>query len=745
MATFEDLQRTDRDSRGETAALVVRLPVDRQLDPGILDGRGGIVAMRGLLLGKEEAEDNRVFGRVRDLPVHVLHSHGGDLHLSRNINPLFPGDPLFETAVEEAEILEILKAAEFDAIVERSRALLSSPPGSAFRAPSGHHVQHFLRVGNIQCDRDAIDAVFFWLLPHLKRVAAILTDTWSISSIAFNIAGLASNYFGGAPRRVEMLPGYHDGSEAATARASDIIVRLARDCADDVDHDEMLVLISATQSGSLAENLNASFSALSLKLSPRYVAIFALGPTEVASLRNLSEDGHYVFRPKNDAFVTRPVQIDPQVYFPLQFQDIPFALNKPEAERHREFFDRYADTGLIKVHRDDDRDPAQGRHHAIHLDVAKIVDHEAFKAKLDPIVARLPKPAILVAPPHAAAQALAGAVRSRLEQRGATPGMTLIHPNLFFSNPMTEDEEEARRFIKAAGPDDEILIVDDVCVTAAAISQFQKYLRTEGYSGRITYLVGIQRMPDPASWTGFARRLRNRKNGLPQHQVVAIEEIALPDLRKHDCPWCQEVMLLNRWAADAPLPHQLQDRRDLLTKAKDTGIFSGIFLTPPGTGRLRLGPDSFYIKQQSTDADAYAAASAAIQSLRVEGRGDRPCLGNRRFPVATVLKWEDYLTEKWTDSILRASILRAGTRDELTFTDEDSEAQRSDALRDLVGSGTAGEYDVALEILLAAGHGKARIRDLIDILGLLAARTDEEVARYMIERLIHDEKARAAS
>lgn len=738
MAIFEALQKTDREAGNEASALVVRLPVDGQVDPATFTDPTHAEVLERLLYDQGPVARERVFGRVRDRSVHVLHSHEGDLHLSGNVNPHFPGDPLAETGLSAPALLEALREAELDHIVERSRALLSSPPGAVFRAPSGHLVEHFLRVGNIQCDRDAIDSIFFWLLPNLKRVAAILTDTWSISSIAFNVAGLTSTYFGGAPRRVEMLPGYHDGSKEASARASEIIQRLADDCPPDADRDEVLVLISATQSGSLATNLGASFEGLSDILKPRYIAIFALGPTGLLALRNLSDDGHYVFRPTNSETLSEPVVIDPQVYFPLQFQDIPFSLNKAEAERYRAFFDRYADTGLVSVHRDDDRDPAQPRHHAIHLDLERIIEHKEFAQRLDAVVERLPRPILMVAPPHPAAQQLAEAVAERLDA-GGRGSMLLAHPNLYFGGLLTEEQQAARRIIHEASEDDDILIIDDMCVNAASLSQFQKYLRTEQYRGRINYVVGIQRMPDPAAWKAFARRLSNRGSDLTPHAVHCLEEVPLPDARAADCPWCREVRLLDRWSGNAPLPPALLQRRERLAASSSPGLSEDIFLTAPNVGPLKLGPDSFYVRQESTEADAYAATAAVIQSLRVERRKDRPVLGRRRFPVATVLRWEDYLTEKWTDSILRATILRAGEVDELAFTALDEEGRRRDALRDLMGSHTPGEHDVTLEILLAAGLGKARIIIEPALEAAMECRPDAELAIYMLGRLAEDQ------
>jgi hypothetical protein len=53
----------------------------------------------------------------------------------------------------------------------------------------------FLRVGNVQGTRQVLDAFFFWMLPFLKDRSAILTDTWSISSIALNASRLLERYW----------------------------------------------------------------------------------------------------------------------------------------------------------------------------------------------------------------------------------------------------------------------------------------------------------------------------------------------------------------------------------------------------------------------------------------------------------------------------------------------------------------------------------------------------------------------
>jgi hypothetical protein len=232
-----------------------------------------------------------IFARIRDRAVHILTSHDGQHVLTPNLNPHWAEDPLKYYAISEDRAVAAIRKAEFEYILNQSRAVLTSAPGSMFRAPSGRLLRSFVRVGNIQYDRDAIDAVFFWLLPNLERVGAILTDTWSISSVAMNVARLCATYFGGPLVAVEMLPSYNDGSEAAQARTRSIVERLDADCrAIQSDRDVMLCLISATQTGSLAQRLAEIIDTSDLKLRPRPIALFALRETEIPSLHDLTQD-----------------------------------------------------------------------------------------------------------------------------------------------------------------------------------------------------------------------------------------------------------------------------------------------------------------------------------------------------------------------------------------------------------------------------------------------------------------------
>jgi len=720
--TFDDLEAEQRDAD----IIVVRPPVDVQVDPAVTRAHDRNTRLLEVgLVGPVGPE--REFARFRDRPVHLLHSFVGEPILSGNINPLVsPVDGLDPT-----KALDVLRSAELDAIVERSSALMAAPPGTVYQVPSGCAVPHFLRVGNIQCDRDAIDAVFFWLLPHLRRCSAILVDTWSISSIAFHAAAGAQAYFGGGRRRVEMLPGYNDGTAAAAALATSTIERLIDDCGHAPESlDEVLVLISATQTGSLAKHLEGIFKDLSPQLRPRFVTLFALGITDVTALRDLSSDERYRLRPDDD--VAERVIIDSKVYFPLAFTEVPYAITKADAERHRAFFDRYAGSGVASVHRDEEVSGRVLRHHHIHVDVSRIVDHPCFKHLLGQRVAHWPTPLVIIAPDTVIGHRFGEIVVEAIQKTGPAPKL-VRRDNLFFDARLTQDDTALRLKLIEAHPDDEVIVALDVSSDATRPSQYERDLRTLGYRGRVNYLVGIQRWPNTERWNSFARRLAGRANGDARHRVEAIENVPLPDGDESACPWCAESTLLRQWS-EGSLPEYLETRRQRLLKERDGGLRDEIFLTGEKHPALKLGPGSFFVAQEATQAEVYAAAAAALQTLRVTPKGTRPLLGRRRFPLATVIEHDEYLKEKWTDSILRVAIARACHRDELVWPTLSREDERAAALAALLSKVAMPDIDLTMEMLLGVCLGK------LPLLGKAAlaewsARSPSPAVAFVLDRI----------
>ncbi len=196
-ALFGEIYDLKLDDRLRTEMLIVRLPVEENWAPKDLtaDELERPTTERTRRLFSRRGPDD-IFARVRDRAVHILSSRNGHHFLTPNINSNWPSDPLERCGITGDRAIVAIRKAELESILYRSRAVLMSAPGSIFQVPSGRLMKNFIRVGNIQYDRDAIDAIFFWLLPYLKDVAAIVTDTWSISSIALNVARLCEAYFG---------------------------------------------------------------------------------------------------------------------------------------------------------------------------------------------------------------------------------------------------------------------------------------------------------------------------------------------------------------------------------------------------------------------------------------------------------------------------------------------------------------------------------------------------------------------
>jgi hypothetical protein len=565
----------------------------------------------------------------------------------------------------------------------------------------------------------------------LQGVSAILTDIWSISSIALNVARLCEVYFGGARRMVEVLPTYNDGSPEAQQRTRAVVERLDADCrATKADGEIMLCLLSATHTGSLATHLTTIFETSSLSLQPRSVALFALGETTIPSLYDLKEDPR--FRPferptetTNDA-----VTIDPQVYFPLRFEDTIIEINKQTADQSRSFFDRYIGTRLIETHRSHNDGAGRVRHHAIHLATERLLQVPAFVEGLKRKLGELPTlPKLVVSPTHPAGRALAELARGHFEQAGHSC-QVFAHDTLY----LRSEDVKLRELLRSAGPADALLVIDDVFITGARLAQYQRHTRYHGYKGRVDYLVGVARPDDHQVWANAQRILTYRAGVQPRHSLNCVDMVILPNWREPDCPWCVEQELYSRLSRGGPLPERLALRREALQEGLTAGLTNNLFLQIPGIAPLALGPGSFFTAQSANQSEIFAAVASALQYLRTQIIGDRPRLGPRHFPISTVLKHEDYLCSKWTDSVLRATFLRAATADELTYAAPEKEEARMQQLMELVVQEGEAEHDIVLEVLLAAALGKCRVqsaqlRDRLNAFGV------GEVGAYLLDRI----------
>lgn len=748
-STLERIYNDDLLGRRLSALLIIRLPVDEQWDPADFAASPSQRGERHL--GDSPDARSKTFQRAREHSVHILSSGKGAIFVTGNLNPHWEECPFTTYSLDPGRVVGEIRDTEMHFLLDSSKALLSLPSGHLYQTPSRRLVKSFVRVGNIQSDRDAIDAIFFWLIPHLIDVVAILTDTWSISSTALNAARNAAHYFGGPAPRVEMLPVYpfdEEGGAVATQVSRGIVERLAKELATPEAPSEadttprqkvVLCLISATQSGRLVKHIEYLFGTAGSKLQPRFVSLFRLGPSVRDTLLNLEHDERFKLRNPEDVADTgnrHPIKIDPGVYFPLSFEDETVSIWAPDANVNRAFFEKYLGIGLIRVHRTHSETDERPVHHGIYLETSVLPDSPGFLDVFHTRLAALPtRPSLIVTPLHETGRRLGQRAAEFFGRTGADVPV-FEHPNLSIPvEAYRPGESELRRLLRSAEAEDSILILDDVLISGSRLSQYQKYLRQERFKGRIHYLVGVARPESRKVWAYYQRLLEYRAAGLPRHTLDAVETVVLPNWHEAQCPWCVEQRLYGRWQKRGRLPTFVEDRLIKLLTSPAQGLQGDLFLQPPARTPFSLGPTSVFVGETANQAEVFAAIAAAIQHLRVNGDTAGKHLGPKRYPVSTVMTYEDYCQAKWTDSILRACMFRSADADELVYGMAEEEAKKTDRLNRLITHHTEGENEVVLEIMLAAVLEKCTIGSRQELEGPVKDILDPALADFLLDRL----------
>ncbi len=723
-ALFETLYTDHADARQQAACTIVRPDVrDRFTPDELADTAGGAGTASPFLNALRDAlaTPRLAFARMPDTPIAVLFTSGEALHLSENINPEGVATPFSARDLDETTVLAALRERELACLVEHSRALLPMIPGSFYRAPSNRLARAFLRVGNIQYSRHAIDAVCFWLLPHMRDCAAILVDTWSISSIAFDLAGLVGDARGTAPLPVEMLSQYQDASPERMALAAEALDRLSAELDARLPDGEpegpirVACILSATHSGSLVEVLGELVEMSGFQLDLSYVAIFQMGADlGLPSLSDIS--GTPEFRPldSGEDQGRTIVEIDPRSYFPLTHNDVELIVRIRHAQAAKTFIETFPNPGIISLHRDH-RTDGPTRHHAVHLDTAMLARsqpfREGFAAKLRELT---PRPSLVITPLHTAAHELGTLAASILSEFG--PVEHFEHSTLVLQDvgPNRDSDMALRKAIEGLAPEEALLILDDAFITGTRMSNYQGRLRAMKCRARLHYHVAIARPPNMANWRNAKSMLgwRDPAEAVPfaRNTVDATYELCLPNWQERDCPWCAELLIYdNLVARGIELPPFFGSRRRRLVEAKDAGLIQDALLQDGFTDPLRLERGSIFAPPEASQAAVFAAVASAFQTMRTVPESDIPPLGPRRHPLSTVLRATDYLLDTFTDSIVRAAFLRTAAPDELVYATSEKEADRQVLITDIVANGAGHVCDLGHELILASALRKGEL------------------------------------
>ena len=615
----------------------------------------------------------------------------------------------FQFENNQQPFLEKLRTEELKQLVKRSEALYLSDSSSIFWLPSQILSNIFLRAGNIQTSRGALDKIFFWLLPHLREVKGILIDTWSISSIALNASRLLSVYEPcKANVKVEMLDNYIDGRMETREELEEIIRRIS-----DGFQQPFLIIFSVAMTGKSLNNFSSALTTMGCpEMLQNYLVLFRLrkasirvNGTIIPELCDLSNEPAIVEEP--DQNIKTQIKIDPTTYFPIFSNEKVVRLTKEIASKHKTFFSRYSNLGAIRIHKNSLVGGQKFRHHGIYLDVLKMLDNRHFSSKFRKIIDDLnPPPKIILVPPHDAGKALAEIAAERLSNRIQRPkiiehlGSIAPNDDAKAVNDMQDFHNEIKQFDKHEA----LLVLDDVMTTGARYLGYQKCLRQLEYKGQIYYRAGVSRTSSVGERNEIVRTLKPNNSG-PDHTIEFVEEVILPNWDEASCPLCIENKLLDQLIIQKTvLPDsKLVDRANQLRIAVENGLVENVFLRLSSTQPLQITRGSLFVKKGAPEATVLCSVAAAIQEFRTNLDASKR-LDARGFPVRKVFSIKDL--QRYTDGILQASLLRCVTAEEFHRISPENDIEFVDWVCKIFKKGDRDSCSTHPELALAIGLRK---------------------------------------
>lgn len=703
-------------------ALLIRLPPDRN---GPAD------------VSRYQADS--LLRRVPNKPIHLLYSSDYKYYLSR---PLNPHQDLFRSVGNEEvhqRFLSELRNTELRSIVLETHALL--PPGENFyyRLPSGAAARMFLRVGNVQTSREIIDIFFFWILRYLRDCEGIITDTWSISSIALNVSRLLARYDPENFRqcRVEMVSQY----QSDDATQADILQRVDRIWPR--AGKKLVVLFSAQMTGKLENQFRFIFRNNYYDLDKiNFVTLYRLtDKIKCNALCDLSDGfGDHRFDVLDEDELreagTVAIHVDPQTYFPLRFEEVPIRVRKNITDDALPFFERYGGKNIVKVHHDPRGGDYPPRHRGIFLDIEAMIQLPEFKTQFEEKLLKIidvdGPPSLIVAPPHSAGNMLRKLAEDIINAKYATVPSSFAHRSLYL-DPVapTPADNLLREVFGGLGPGDSLLILDDTCQTGNRLERYQQNL-WDIFHGRVHYLVGVARPDDLAVWSRLVRMLEYREPDA-KHTVEFVEFLLLPQW-VDECPWCKELEYLESRIGEmsgSSIPRIILDRVELLRGGKVDGMNDDLFIRLDSDLEMTIGEHSLFLREPCSEADILAAVASAIQRLRTRGESDAQALTPWRHPIAPVLDSVEYLQKVFKSSVLRAAFFRSAYHHEVNHVRSDFEEKRREYIREIMFDPDPNRTNLTLEMFYNSAIGKLPDFDLDeDEAEKLSARGHLACARF---------------
>lgn len=655
---------------------------------------------------------------------------------------------------DSEHLIDAVRASVFRNMILNSGALYRAPSKHFFRLPSGGYSDHFLRTGNIQSHRGNLDALSFWMAPHLQGSDLIISESWTISTLTYHvcryleeyskepldeatgIAKFLSSFRSKPPLEKRITPAYlsaHQGKmETKISEVSSVSEQL------DERPKKATFLYSARFSGREQREVGQAVSAS------------GLGPAQSNSLVifDMAEepiDGNFLYAPRfedkgfevkvpKEREEFRAIDINGRTFFPdYDAKGVSGILRSTHVAPVKDFFERYAGSGVFHVHRTTKNSPLHGeRHHAFYVDFAKLLPHPIFQTLLQSKLAQFRTDEIekIVFQDTPNNRLLFDAVKSRFPD---------TKPVILRNYDPAGLDELTRTDFNATAPSKRILVLDSVVVTGTTLGKISAFFR-EFNDLSLTYFCGLMRPDLEDKKSRFEREVGASDND-DDHDLIFVEEVILPNWHKDRCPWCRESKVLaednlEKFDFSEVTLDRLRLRRSFLSAQADTGVTTSAFLTTLQDGeQLLLGENSVLLNLQLANKFRNEVGLGPITSEDVSEADVAVCLA----AIAQVWRkpfFLSYLTDTldnshspedpneavkpvfdrlkdnvvsgrttYTDPIIRAAIWRAFQGDELLPRPAGEEVDFNDFVASVLGDEGEGPNDRLIrdELLLLLG------------------------------------------
>lgn len=629
-------------------------------------------------------------------------------------------EPLTTATVgDPAAALKRLRQIEFTNLIENDDVLFQHNRMAAFRLPSGQLSDFFLRVGNIQKSRLSVEKVCFWCLLGSSRVRHVMCESWTISTIAAELAQFLTAYWNAGGAQYTVTSSYLEAypQEAigdASPKHSD------RFGAHDSRHlrtifqrkgsqqGSVLFLISASSTGRLLEEIETLSADLGLSNRVRPLVLYALGDPlpedkRLCDLKDWLEERELRNCIPPESAPDQEVLIDPSTYIPKYKVADVYPFSPTEHTDTDGFFERYGASGIFSVNRKGKTSRrAPSRHYSYHIDVDKMMDHPAFQARLAKKLEELEAVTAIVVVDTERNQRF----RELVERSIGTSSSGSRVPVLSLDDLTSLDKPKLAEL--AAAPKSRLLFIDALVVSGSNMGDLSQAIRKAAAMGKgpqaeFIYLAGLARSYSDAKrrWLKFFTKASDHAgyNG----RLEAVEEVSLPLFHEVDCPWLRELRAhetaLDEDSVEEPERAFIEKRIRSLREGRDTGIRGpNVFFRRYGSSKFTFWDGSLFLDRKKVvaanarygrecsvddvdEADLVCAAAAAVHRWRTRANEESPYLNQLDVEEVTSAasgsKLDDEVTIGQTgfnETMLRGAIWRALLPNELSVRRSGSDA-----------------------------------------------------------------------